>query len=174
MMSARRLFLGLSALAGMTGSLGTTRAAVQDEPLQPSLPRTLTSDARVERDGTATAVEVPPPSPKALRYYRGGNVIWTVEQLVSIGIPLLLLLSGLSAWLRTFASQLVRGRFYPTLAVYFVMLSVLLFLVELPLSYYVGFAREHAYGLSVQCFSKWAVDQLKGFGVGVVLGVLVL
>jgi len=61
-------------------------------------------------------------------------------------------LHGLSAWLRSLASQLARGRFYPTLAIYFVLLSLLLFVVELPLSYYIGFAREHAYGLSSQRF----------------------
>jgi Zn-dependent protease with chaperone function len=55
-----------------------------------------------------------------------------------------------------------------------VLLSLLVFLLELPLSYYVGFAREHAYGLSTQRLSKWLGDQLKGVGVGLVIGALVL
>jgi STE24 endopeptidase len=38
------------------------------------------------------------------------------------------------------------------------------------LSYYIGFAREHAYGLSTQRFSKWASDQAKGLGVGLLIG----
>jgi hypothetical protein len=40
--------------------------------------------------------------------------------------------------------------FYPTVAIYFVLLSLLLFLIDLPLSHYIGSAREHAYGLSTQ------------------------
>jgi hypothetical protein len=40
--------------------------------------------------------------------------------------------------------------FYLTVAIYFVLLSLLLFLIDLPLSHYIGSAREHAYGLSTQ------------------------
>ena len=47
------------------------------------------------------------------------------------------------------ADRTVLG-FHPTLAIYFVLLYLLLFIVELPLSYSIGFAREHAYGLSTQ------------------------
>jgi STE24 endopeptidase len=119
-------------------------------------------------------VPVPEPSEQAVRYYRSGNVIWVVQQILGIALPALLLLSGLSAWLRTRASQMGHGHFYPTLVVYLVLLSVLLSLVELPLSYYVEFVREHAYGLSTQRFSKWAGDRLKGFALGIVVGALVL
>jgi Zn-dependent protease with chaperone function len=119
-------------------------------------------------------VQVPAPSDKALRYHHGNTTIWATEQLLSIALPLLLLFTGLSAWLRTVAGQLAGGRFYPTLAIYFVLLSLLLFVLELPLAYAIGFAREHAYGLSTQHLSKWAGDQAKGLGVGVVMGLLVL
>jgi len=42
------------------------------------------------------------------------------------------------------------------------------------LSYYTGFVREHAYGLSNQTFNKWIGDSLKSLGVGIVFGVLLL
>jgi Zn-dependent protease with chaperone function len=42
------------------------------------------------------------------------------------------------------------------------------------MSYYVGYLREHAYGLSTQQLSKWASDELKGLGVSLVVGALVL
>jgi Zn-dependent protease with chaperone function len=119
-------------------------------------------------------VEVPPPSEKALRYFRGNNLIWAVEQLLALLLPGLLLFTGLSARMRTLASNLSHGHFYPTLVVYLVLFSLLMFVVQLPLDYFVGFAREHAYGLSSQKLSKWATDQLKGLGVGLVVGALVL
>ena len=109
-----------------------------------------------------------------MRYYRSGNVIWAVEEILGLLIPALILLSGLSAKMRTLASGVARGHFYPTLLVYLVLLSLLMFLIDLPLGYYVGFAREHAYGLSAQKLSKWAGDQLKGLGIGLVVGALVL
>jgi len=119
-------------------------------------------------------VVVPAPSEKALRYYRSGNFIWLIEQILGIALPCVLLFTGLSACLRTFASSLAHGRFYPTLVIYLVALTILTTLVELPLSYYVGYAREHAYGLSTQQLSKWIGDQAKGLVIGLVVGALVL
>ncbi len=122
----------------------------------------------------AAPVVVPEPSEKALRYYRTGNIIWAVDQLLGFALPAGLLLTGLSARMRTFAAEVGRGHFYPTLVVYLALLSALLFLIQLPLSFYVGYAREHAYGLSTQRLGKWAGDELKGLAVGTVVGALVL
>jgi len=122
----------------------------------------------------ADRVEVPPPSEKALRYFRGGNVIWGIEQILSLLLPALLLFTGLSARMRTLASHIGHGHFYPTLVAYLILFSLLMFVIQLPLDYYLGFVREHAYGLSSQKLAKWAGDQLKGLGVGLVVGALVL
>jgi STE24 endopeptidase len=173
----KRAFLGLGALAGLMGSLAPVRAATDAHGPSAAPPVIPAAPARTPQlaDGSAALpVQVPAPSDQALRYHHGNNVIWSVEQILAVALPLLLLLTGLSSGLRNVASQLSRGRFYPTLAIYFVLLSLLLFVVELPLSYYVGFAREHAYGLSTQRLAKWAADQIKGLGVGVLIGLVVL
>jgi Zn-dependent protease with chaperone function len=172
MPDAKRIALGLAAITGLWGSVAGAKAAVPEEAQANAVPSP--PDGHVAEASDDAPVDVPAPSGKALRYHHGNNAIWAMEQILSIALPLLLLLTGFSAWLRTVASQLGRGRFYPTLAIYFVLLSLLLFLLELPLSYYIGFAREHAYGLSAQRFSKWAGDQMKGLGVGLVIGLLVL
>ncbi|MBC8132592.1 MAG: M48 family metallopeptidase, partial [Deltaproteobacteria bacterium] len=117
---------------------------------------------------------MPEPSAQAVAYHRGGTVIWTVQQVLGLALPTVLLATGLSAAMRTAAGQLVGGHFYPTLIVYLTLLSLVLFVVQLPLSYYVDFVREHSYGLSQQRFSKWVGDQLKGLVVGIVIGALVL
>src|SRR5436305_15114654 len=90
-------------------------------------------------------VVVPPPSEKAVRYHNSGNVIWALEQLLGLALPALLLFTGLSARLRTIAAGVAHGTFYPTLVVYLALLSALLFVIQLPVSYFVGFARAHAY-----------------------------
>jgi STE24 endopeptidase len=131
-------------------------------------------DEAGEEASNLAPVEVPAPSDKALRYHQGNNTLWAAQQILSLALPLLLLLTGLSAWLRTVASQVAAGHFYPTLAIYFVLLSALLFAIELPFAYSVGYVRERAYGLSTQRLSKWAGDQAKGLGVGMVFGLLVL
>ncbi len=173
----KRMLLGLGAMAGLLGSVGLARTAVaNDDSATSAVPPATPEVAATRAPGTLGVgpVEVPAPSEKALRYHRSGNLIWTLEQALAIALPLLLLFTGFSAGLRSLASRLAGGRFYPTLLIYFGLLSLLLFVVELPLSYYVGYAREHAYGLSTQRFAKWAVDQLKSLGIGVLVGALVL
>jgi STE24 endopeptidase len=43
-------------------------------------------------------------------------------------------------------------------------------LISLPLSFYEGFIVEHRYGLSNQSAGAWFVEQLKGLGIGLLLG----
>ncbi len=105
---------------------------------------------------------MPPPSEKALAYHRSGNVIWAVEHVLGLALPAAMLLTGMSARLRTIAAGLAHGRFYPTLVIYLALLSALMFVIQLPLAYYVGYAREHAYGLSAQRLGKWIGDEVKG------------
>jgi len=121
-----------------------------------------------------TPISVPEASELALRYYRSGNVIWAVEVVLGFLLPALLLFTGLSARLRALAASVGRGHLFPTLVVYLTLLSLLLFVVQLPLAYYVGFVREHAYGLSAQRLSKWFGDELKGLAIGLVVGAAVI
>jgi Zn-dependent protease with chaperone function len=111
-------------------------------------------------------VAVPKPTAQALAYHRSGNVLWVVDTLWSLLIPLLLLVTGLSARIRSFAWRVGR-KWYFALAIYGAVVTVLLTVVSLPLGYYEGFVREHAYGLSNQTFGKWAVDTVIAFVLAV-------
>ena len=52
--------------------------------------------------------------------------------------------------------------------------STLIFVLELPLAYYAGFVRPHAYGLSTESFGDWLQDALVGHAVGLIIGGLVI
>jgi len=166
------LAIAVGFVAGLIGVALAARAARarEDRPVQAPAD-TNAASAAAEPEGPVT---VPEPSAQALRYYRSGNVIWVVERLLGLGLPALLLFSGFGARLRTLAAWLGRGHTYPTLVITLALISVLLFVVQLPLSYYVGYAREHAYGLSTQRFGKWAGDELKGLAIGVIVGALII
>jgi STE24 endopeptidase len=110
-------------------------------------------------------VLVPEPTPLALKYYRSGNILWAIETGVGLLIPALLLVSGTSARLRDLAFRLGR-RWLPAVMLYGVFFVLLTAVLTLPLSYYDGFVRQHAYGLSNQSLQKWAGDWL----ISVVLG----
>ena len=90
-----------------------------------------------------------------------------------MAVPALFLVTGLSARIRRFASG--RGRpWLVEVATYAVAFLAIEFLLTLPLRYYAGFVRLHAYGLSVQTFGRWLGDALKGLGVEMVGAVLFL
>lgn len=116
-------------------------------------------------------VAVPEPSAKAVRYYRTGVGFWLLGIAWGIAIPVALLFSGFSARIRNLAQRIGRKWFF-TVALYLVLFALVSFVIDLPLAYYEGFVREHAYGLSNQTFSKWMGDALKGLGVRIVLSVL--
>jgi Zn-dependent protease with chaperone function len=122
---------------------------------------------------TTSRVSVPEPSEKALAYHRSGNVLWVINTIWGLVIPALFLTTGFSARIRTWARTLGRKWFF-IIGLYFIIFSVLNFVIDLPLSYYQGFVRQHAYGLSNQTFQKWATDQLTGLMVSLVIGVLFL
>jgi Zn-dependent protease with chaperone function len=128
--------------------------------------------AMVLEDETAP-VAVPEPSEQAMRYYRSGNVLWFVEQAWSIAVLVLLLATGLSASLRNAARRIGRNWFF-TIVVYFALFTAITTIVDLPLSYYTEYVREHAYGLSNQAFGKWFGDTLKSLGVACIVGALVM
>ena len=120
-----------------------------------------------------TRVPVPEASEKAMDYYRSGNVLWVVDVLWGMLIPAIVLFSGLSAKIRTWAERMGKKWFF-VIGIYFVLFSILMFIVNLPLSYYEEFVRQHAYDLSTQTFGKWFGDSLKSLMVGVIMGVLFL
>jgi STE24 endopeptidase len=123
--------------------------------------------------GEDVPVAVPPPSEKALRHYRTGNVWWCVRTLWEMALPAAVLFTGFSARLRDLAMRWGR-KWYFALGLYFAVLMLLNYAVSWPLDYWQEFVRPHAYGLSNQTFGKWFGDSLKELTVTVVLGVVFL
>jgi STE24 endopeptidase len=122
---------------------------------------------------SSAPVPVPAASEKALRYYRSGNVLWVISTLWGLLVPALLLFTGFSARLRDAARKAGRNWFL-TVAVYGILFTVAAALLSLPLDYYEGFIRPHAYGLSDQTAAKWWGDAVKGLIVGCVFSALLL
>ena len=120
----------------------------------------------------ALSVPVPEPTELALRYYRSGNLLWAADTLVGLLVPVLALVTGWSARLQAWAGRVARGRPVPRLLLYVVAFVVLTSIVTLPLTFYEGFVREHAYGLSNQPLGKWLGDGAKGLAVSCVIAPL--
>ncbi len=114
---------------------------------------------------SSAPVPVPPASEKAMRYYRTGNVLWVIGTLWGLLVPALLLFTGISARMRDAARRVGRNWFF-TIAIYGILFTLVMTVLSLPLDYYEGFVRPHAYGLSDQTVAKWWSDEIKGVIVG--------
>lgn len=106
-------------------------------------------------------------------YFEGGYWMTLWDFLYGVVIALLLLNLRWSAAMRNFAERITRFKPIQT-AIYWVEYLVLTTVLVFPLTVYEGYIREHKYGLATQTFGPWLGDQLKGLGIGIVLGGIIV
>jgi Zn-dependent protease with chaperone function len=107
-------------------------------------------------------VAVPAPTARAVQYHHTGNCLWAFRQLWALAVPAALLLTGFSARLRS-AAQRVGRVWFLTVGVYAVLYCAVDFVIDLPLAYYAGFVRPHAYGLAASSYTlgRWFGKAIK-------------
>jgi Zn-dependent protease with chaperone function len=145
-------------------------AAAQSPSPQVTVPKAATA---TPSPAPAGPVAVPEPDERTMSYYRSGIVLFVVNFCWGLLVPALFLFTGWSAGIRRFAERIGRNWFF-TIGFYFVIFSLLTFIIDFPLSYYESFVREHQYELSNQTFGKWLSDEFKGLCVGLIGGFLFL
>lgn len=150
-----------------------TLIAFAQPSISPASSPTLQPNSASTAQSANEIVPVPEPSEKALRYHRSGLLWWAVNLLWGAAIPILFLFTGFSARIRNWAAALGKRWFF-IIGIYFAIFAVIHFVIDLPLSYYQSFVRQHAYGLSNQTFGKWISDSLIGLAISIVAGFLFL
>ena len=124
--------------------------------------------------GATAEVAVPEPSALAVQYHRSGNVLWAAATALDLLLPAALLFTGLSGRVRHTAERLARARRFATIALYAVAYVLIQALVFLPLSWYAGYVRQHAYGLSTETAAAWLGDWAKAVAITVGFSALLL
>ena len=102
-------------------------------------------------------------------YFEGGYWLILWDFLVGAVIALLLLNLGWSSAMRNLAERITRWKWLQTF-IYWVEYLLLTTVLGFPMAVYEGYFREWKYGLATQTFGPWMMDQVKGLGVGVVMG----
>jgi STE24 endopeptidase len=169
------------ALLMMVTSLAIATSAT--EPAPSTLPKlsAATSGPPIPRFDPVAATEVylakmsPEQVAKSDAYFEGKYWLELWNFLLTSGLSLILLTTGLSARMRGAAERLLNFRWEPlkTLiygAEYLLFMTILSF----PLSIYEHFYREQQYGLMNQSLGEWLKEQAKGIAIGAVIGALAL
>jgi STE24 endopeptidase len=106
-------------------------------------------------------------------YFEGGYWLILWDFLYGVIVALLLLNLRWSSRMRDFSERVTRFKPVHTF-VYWLQYLVLTAILLFPLSVYEDYFREHKYGLATQTFGPWMGDQIKGLGVNLVLGGILL
>jgi len=106
-------------------------------------------------------------------YFEGGYRLQLWSLLYGLGVAVVLLRSGLSRRMRDIARGRTQSKWLQAFIYGFLWL-IAGFVLDLPLTVYSDFVREHQYGLATQDFGAWFWDQLKGLFVGFVVAPLAI
>jgi STE24 endopeptidase len=110
---------------------------------------------------------------RAKEYSRINRRLMLVDLLVG-GVYLFdWLVFGWSEALKTWLTQFTNSNWL-LVPFYVLIFGGILFLINLPLSFYQGFTLPHRYDLSTQTISGWILDQIKGILVGGIFGLILL
>jgi STE24 endopeptidase len=106
-------------------------------------------------------------------YFEGGYWIQFIGPVLTIIISMALLMLGWASGVRTWLERVVKFYFLVVLgmALFYQLVSTAL---TFPVSWYVGFVREHQFGLSNQSFAEWFGEFAIANGIGIVLGAVVV
>jgi Zn-dependent protease with chaperone function len=110
---------------------------------------------------------------RAKQYARINRRLMVVDVGISGVYMLAWLMFGWSAALKEWLLQYTSNEWLLVLF-YVIILGGILFLINLPLTYYEDYILPHRYELSTQNLSAWIVDQVKGILLGGILGLIVL
>jgi STE24 endopeptidase len=110
---------------------------------------------------------------KSDAYFENGYYLDVVETLILVAFAAFLLFSGISRRMRDMAKRVSHQPWIYT-TIYVAMYLLVMFLLTLPWDVYLGFFREHAYGLATQNFLGWFGESLLGLGLSLLFGAPIL
>jgi len=113
---------------------------------------------------TAQPIESPERLKKAKAYEKIHNKLFLVDILLSLGVLLVFIFSGLSRWLDGLVAQMA-PQIVLHIALYVVACYIAYSVIFLPLSFYSSYILEHTFDLSNETKKMWVADYLKSFGL---------
>ena len=123
--------------------------------------------------GTAETIPVAADSAESRRYNRIKRWLGVADFALGFAFLIVLLVTGWTGYLRSLAYRIGFQNYSLSVFVYLLLLLVISKALGIGLDYY-GFRLERRFKLSTQRIRSWAVDEVKGFLVGLVMGTIVV
>lgn len=181
MRNGTRRWLRVLAVAGLAGWAVTTAGAVPqvEAPAGAGAAASAVAPSAAAGFDPVAATEAyldrltPEQKARSDSYFEGGYWLQLWGFLYGLGVAWLLLDRRWSAAMRSAGERVTRFAWLRNF-IYALQYLAITFVLGFPLSLYVGFFREHQYGMSTQTFAGWMGDQAKGLAVSLVLGSLAI
>ncbi len=166
--------VGLSMAQNSTAAPAQTPAQSNAAAAVPAANAAATKPFDINAAVEAYLAKMPPARrARSNAYFEGGYWLLLWDFLVSVFVMWLLLRLRWSAGMRNLAERVTRFRPLQT-AIYWIQFIIVMSVLTFPMTAYEGYFREHKYDLLNQNFGAWMGDQLKGLGVAVVLGAILV
>ncbi len=106
----------------------------------------------------------------AKRYAKTHQILSVIETIIFFVIILILLFTGLSKRIESIAYDYTSNNYF-ALLIFFGIIGIAEGLITFPLGFYSDYLLEHKYNLSNQTLSGYFKEKLKGFLLGMILGI---
>ncbi len=126
-----------------------------------------------ERNKNPTTELDPIRQAKAKQYARINRRLMLIDLVIGGVYIIAWLVFGWSEALKQWLARYISNEWLLVLA-YVIVIGGIMYLINLPLSFYEGYVLPHRFELSTQKLSGWVSDQIKGMLLGGVLGMIVL
>ena len=103
------------------------------------------------------------------KFYESDRVVEGLKVVFSLGVPILFLVTGLSAKLSRFSKKIGRN-YILTVGVFGIIYNLIDIVINFPLRFYGGYVQGHSFGLSHQPFLSW----IKNYFLDLTLGSIIV
>ncbi|MBK8550796.1 MAG: M48 family metallopeptidase [Ignavibacteria bacterium] len=109
----------------------------------------------------------------AKKYSKTHQILSLVSSVIFFAVLIILIFTGLSKEIESIALGYTSNKYF-ALLIFLGIIGVFESIINFPLNFYAGFILEHKYNLSNQTLIKYFTERLKGFVLGLVIGIPVL
>ena len=171
MSKSRLLFLILALSLLFVGRVVIAVTTPDDTASQNPATDTTLNTTTTDTTSQTAGYQISPERRQEINAYSRVVNIWRfADFFISIAILLIILVTGLSAKMRTWA-QVARKKFF-VVWLYIAMLAVAWYILNFPFNLYRGFIVESQFGFMNQTFVQWLGDDLLNLAILIVIGII--